>query len=131
MNTDVIADMLTRIRNALQARHPKVDVPASRLKTEIARVLKEEGYILNYKVAEEGARKTIKIYLKYHSNNQPIISRLERVSRPGRRVYLGRDGIKPVMGGLGISILTTPKGVMTGRQARRMGVGGEVLCVVE
>ena len=131
MNTDVIADMLTRIRNALQARHPKVDVPASRLKTEIARVLKEEGYILNYKVAEEGARKTIKIYLKYHSNNQPIISRLERVSRPGRRVYLGRDEIKPVMGGLGISILTTPKGVMTGRQARRMGVGGEVLCVVE
>lgn len=131
MNTDVIADMLTRIRNALQARHPKVDVPASRLKTEIARVLKEEGYILNYKVAEEGARKTIKIYLKYHGNNQPVISRLERVSRPGRRVYLAKDEIKPVLGGLGISIMTTPKGVMTGRQARRMGVGGEVLCVVE
>lgn len=131
MNTDVIADMLTRIRNALQARHPKVDVPASRLKTEIARVLKEEGYILNYKVAEEGARKTIKIYLKYHANNQPVISRLERVSRPGRRVYLATDQIKPVLGGLGISIMTTPKGVMTGRQARRLGVGGEVLCVVE
>ncbi len=131
MHSDVIADMLTRIRNALRARHPKVDVPASRLKTEIARVLKEEGYILNYKVAEEGPRKVIKIYLKYHTNNQPVITRLERVSRPGCRVYVGRKEIKPVLGGLGISILTTPKGVMTGRQARREGVGGEVLCVVE
>ncbi len=131
MHSDVIADMLTRIRNALRARHPKVDVPASRLKTEIARVLKEEGYILNYKVAEEGPRKVIKIYLKYHANNQPVITRLERVSRPGCRVYAGRKEIKPVLGGLGISILTTPKGVMTGRQARREGVGGEVLCVVE
>ncbi len=131
MTTDTIADMLTRIRNALRARHPKVDVPASRLKTEIVRVLKEEGYILNYKVAEEGARKTIKIYLKYQENNQPVITRLVRVSRPGCRVYVGREQIKPVLGGMGISILTTPKGVMTGRQARREGVGGEVLCQVE
>lgn len=131
MTTDTIADMLTRIRNALRARHPKVDVPASRLKTEIARVLKEEGYILNYKVAEEGPRKTIKIYLKYQENNQPVITRLVRVSRPGCRVYVGREEIKPVLGGMGISILTTPKGVMTGRQARREGVGGEVLCQVE
>jgi small subunit ribosomal protein S8 len=131
VTTDTIADMLTRIRNALRARHPKVDVPASRLKTEIARVLKEEGYILNYKVAEEGPRKTIKIYLKYQENNQPVITRLVRVSRPGCRVYVGREEIKPVLGGMGISILTTPKGVMTGRQARREGVGGEVLCQVE
>jgi len=131
VTTDTIADMLTRIRNALRARHPKVDVPASRLKTEIARVLKEEGYILNYKVAEEGPRKTIKIYLKYQENNQPVITRLARVSRPGCRVYVGREEIKPVLGGMGISILTTPKGVMTGRQARREGVGGEVLCQVE
>ncbi|MCS7316379.1 MAG: 30S ribosomal protein S8 [Bryobacterales bacterium] len=130
MTTDVIADMLTRIRNALRARQPKVDVPASRLKTEIARVLKEEGYILNYKVAEEGARKTIKIYLKYH-NGRPVISELKRISRPGCRIYVGRDQIKPVLGGMGISILSTPKGVMTGRQARRAGVGGELLCVVE
>ncbi len=130
MTTDVIADMLTRIRNALRARQPKVDVPASRLKTEIARVLKEEGYILNYKVAEEGARKTIKIYLKYH-NNRPVITQLKRVSRPGCRIYVSRDEIKPVLGGMGISILSTPKGVMTGRQARREGVGGELLCVVE
>ncbi len=130
MTTDVIADMLTRIRNALRARQPKVDVPASRLKTEIARVLKEEGYILNYKVAEEGARKTIKIYLKYH-NGRPVITELKRVSRPGCRIYVSRDEIKPVLGGMGISILSTPKGVMTGRQARREGVGGELLCVVE
>jgi len=130
MPTDVIADMLTRIRNALRARHPKVDVPASRLKVELARVLKEEGYILNYKVAEEGARKTIKIYLKYH-NNRPVITDLKRVSRPGCRVYVSRDQIQPVLGGMGVSILSTPKGVMTGKQARREGVGGEVLCVVE
>jgi len=130
MPTDVIADMLTRIRNALRARHAKVDVPASRLKVEIARVLKEEGYILNYKVAEEGARKTIKIYLKYH-NNRPVITDLKRVSRPGCRIYVGRDRIQPVLGGLGVSILSTPKGVMTDKQARREGVGGELLCVVE
>ncbi len=130
MTTDVIADMLTRIRNALRARQAKVDVPASRLKAEIARVLKEEGYILNYKVAEEGARKTIKIYLKYH-NNRPVITQLRRVSRPGCRIYVGRDSIQPVLGGMGISILSTPKGVMTGRQARREGVGGELLCVIE
>ncbi len=131
MITDPISDMLTRIRNAAKARHPKVDVPASRLKTEIARILKEEGYILNYKVAEEGAKKTIKIYLKYQANNQPVIARLERVSRPGCRVYVSRGEIKPVLGGLGISIVTTPRGVMTGRDARNQGVGGEVLCVVE
>lgn len=131
MSSDVIGDMLTRIRNALRARQPKVDVPASKLKIEIARILKEEGYILNYKVAEEGPRKLIRIYLKYHTDKQPVISRLQRVSRPGCRVYVGRDEIRPVLGGLGISILTTPKGVMTGRQARREGVGGELLCVVE
>jgi small subunit ribosomal protein S8 len=130
MPTDVIADMLTRIRNAVRARHPKVDIPASRLKIEIARVLKEEGYILNYKVAEEGAKKTIKIYLKYH-NNRPVITDLKRVSRPGCRIYVSRDEIKPVLGGMGISILSTSKGVMTGKQARREGVGGELLCVVE
>ena len=130
MPTDVIADMLTRIRNAVRARHPKVDIPASRLKIEIARVLKEEGYILNYKVAEEGAKKTIKIYLKYH-NNRPVITDLKRVSRPGCRIYVSRDEIKPVLGGMGILILSTSKGVMTGKQARREGVGGELLCVVE
>jgi small subunit ribosomal protein S8 len=130
MNTDPIADMLTRIRNALRARHPKVDVPASRLKLDIARILKEEGYIANYKLAEEGSVRTIKIYLKYAPDNTPVISRIERVSRPGCRVYVGRKEIPRVLGGLGINILTTPRGVMTGRKAHSEGVGGEVLCQV-
>ena len=128
MTNDPISDMLTRVRNAMAARHPKVDVPASRLKAEVARILKEEGYIANYKVAEEGAKKTIKIYLKYSAGNASVITRIERVSRPGCRVYVGRNEIPRVLGGLGINILTTPKGVMTGRQARKEGVGGEVLC---
>ncbi len=130
MTTDPIADMLTRIRNAMTARHPKVDVPASKLKTEIARILKEEGYILNYKVAEEGAKKVIKIYLKYQANNKPVISELTRVSRPGCRVYMAHTEIPQVLGGLGINILTTPRGVMTGRDARKQHVGGELLCQV-
>ncbi len=128
--TDPIADMLTRIRNAIKARHAKVDVPASSLKTEIARILKEEGYILNFKTAEEGPKKVIKIYLKYQPNTKPVISELTRVSRPGCRVYVSHDEIPPVLGGLGINILTTPKGVMTGRDARKQNVGGELLCQV-
>jgi small subunit ribosomal protein S8 len=130
MTSDPIADMLTRIRNALTARHPKVDVPASRLKMDIARILKEEGYITNFKLAEEGIRRTIKIYLKYSPDNSPVISKIERVSRPGCRVYVGRREIPRVLGGLGINILTTPRGVMTGRKAHTEGVGGEVLCQV-
>jgi small subunit ribosomal protein S8 len=128
MTSDPIADMLTRVRNALAARHPKVDVPASKLKTEIARILKEEGYITNYKVAEEGAKKTIKIYLKYGNDSRPVISEIHRVSRPGCRVYVGQQNIPRVLGGLGINILTTPRGVMTGRAAHREKVGGEILC---
>jgi small subunit ribosomal protein S8 len=130
MLTDPIADMLTRLRNALQARHPKVDVPASQLKVEMARILKEEGYILNYKLTEEGARKFIRLYLKYPPANQPVISNIERVSRPGCRVYVGAQEIPHVLGGLGVNILTTPKGVMTGTAARKEGVGGEVLCQI-
>ncbi|NDJ14167.1 MAG: 30S ribosomal protein S8 [Acidobacteriia bacterium] len=130
MTSDPIADMLTRVRNAITARHPKVDVPASKLKTEIARILKEEGYIANYKVAEEGVKKVIKIYLKYAPDNSPVITKIERVSRPGCRNYAGKDEIPQVQGGIGISILTTPSGVMTGRKARKEGVGGEVLCKV-
>jgi small subunit ribosomal protein S8 len=130
MTSDPIADMLTRIRNAMVARHPKVDVPASKLKTDIARILKEEGYIANFKLAEEGVKRTIKIYLKYAPDNNPVISRIERVSRPGCRVYVGRKEIPRVLGGLGINILTTARGVMTGRRAHQEGVGGEVLCRV-
>ncbi|HEX6546670.1 MAG TPA: 30S ribosomal protein S8 [Bryobacteraceae bacterium] len=130
MTADPIADMLTRVRNALAARHAKVDVPASRLKTELARILKDEGYILNYKLTEEGAKKFIRLYLKYTPQNTSVISKIERVSRPGCRVYTGSKEIQRVLGGLGISILTTPKGVMTGSAARKEGVGGEILCRV-
>jgi small subunit ribosomal protein S8 len=130
MTTDPIADMLTRVRNALKARHAKVDIPASKLKLEIARILKEEGYILNFKLAEEGAKKTIKVYLKYTPTNESVISHLERNSRPGCRVYLGSAEVPKVLGGLGINILTTPKGVMTGAAARKAKVGGELLCTV-
>lgn len=130
MTADPIADMLTRVRNALIARHPKVDVPSSRLKNEIARILREEGYILNYKLTEEGAKKYIRLYLKYTPANLPVISRVERVSRPGCRVYVSSKEIPRVLGGLGINILTTPKGVMTGTAARKERVGGEVLCQI-
>lgn len=130
MTSYPIADMLTRVRNALGARHAKVDVPASRLKMEIARILKEEGYILNFKVVEDGSRKSIRLYLKYTPGNQPVIARIERVSRPGCRVYVGSKEVPRVLGGMGVNILTTPRGVMTGSTARKEGVGGEVLCQV-
>jgi small subunit ribosomal protein S8 len=128
--TDPVADFLTRVRNALSARQQKVDVPASKLKLEIARILKEEGYIANFKATEEDGRKVIRVYLKYGANNEAAISNVERISRPGCRVYVGHNEIPRILGGLGINILTTPKGVMTGRQARKQGVGGEVLCQV-
>jgi small subunit ribosomal protein S8 len=130
MFSDPIADMLTRVRNAYAAGHPKVDVPASKLKMEIARILREEGYILNYKLAEEGSKRTIKIYLKYTPTNQPVISNISRISRPGCRVFVGSKEIPNVLGGMGINILTTPRGVMTGKQARTEKVGGELLCEV-
>ena len=130
MTSDPIADMLTRIRNGLIARHAKVDVPASRLKTDIAKVLKDEGYIANYKLTEDGAKKSIRIYLKYTPGNVPVITRIERISRPGCRVYVGSKKVPRVLGGLGVNIITTPKGVMTGGSARKEGLGGEVLCQV-
>ncbi|MCE5309312.1 MAG: 30S ribosomal protein S8 [Acidobacteriales bacterium] len=130
MVSDPVADMLTRIRNGLAARHTKVDVPASRLKGEIARILREEGYVANFKLAEEGSRKLIRIYLKYTAANEPVISQIERVSRPGNRVYVGSKEIPRVLGGMGINILTTPRGVMTGRNAKKEGLGGEILCQV-
>src|ERR1700739_576724 len=130
MTADTMPDMLPRVRNALIARHAKVDVPASRLKNEIARILREEGYILKYKLTEEGAKRYIRLYLEYTPANLPVISRIERVSRPGCRVYVGSKEVPRILGGLGINILTTPKGVMTGKSARKEGVGGEVLCHV-
>ena len=128
--TDPVADFLARIRNAIHAKHQTVDVPSSKLKVEIARILKEEGYVANYKAVEEGGHKLVRVYLKYGPDEEAIISSLARVSRPGCRVYVGRNEIPRVLGGMGISILTTPKGVMTGRQARKEGVGGELLCEI-
>lgn len=128
--TDPVADFLARVRNAINARHQKVDVPLSKLKIEMARILKEEGYIANYKSTDEEGRKLLRVYLKYDGNNSSPISQIKRISRPGCRVYVGHMEIPRVLGGLGINILTTPKGVMTGRQARKEGVGGEVLCEI-
>jgi small subunit ribosomal protein S8 len=133
--TDPIADMLTRIRNAVQARHSRVDVPASKVKLEIARILESEGYINSFKVVDDpilpaSPQKVVRIALKYGPRGEKVISGLERVSRPGRRVYFGRERVPVVLGGLGTAILTTSHGVMTGRDAVKQGVGGEVLCNV-
>ncbi len=128
MLTDPISDMFTRVRNALRARHSKVEIPSSKLKIEIARILKQEGYVTNYRVAEEDGKRTIKVYLKYGPDSRPVASKIDLVSKPGRRVYTSAAKIPSVIGGLGINILTTSKGVMTGRQAREKGVGGEILC---
>ena len=134
--TDPISDMLTRIRNAVSAKHARVDLPASKLKAEIARILQDEGYIQGYRIVDEAAekgqkpRQLIRVFLKYGPHGEKVISGIERISRPGRRVYLRVDDVPPVLGGLGTNILTTSRGVMTGRAARKAGVGGEVLCNV-
>ncbi len=130
MITDPIADLLTRIRNGSRARHPRVDVPSSKLKVEIARILKEEGYIANFKVADEKGKRTLRVFLRYTADRRSVITDLRRVSRPGSRRYIGKAGIRPVVGGMGIVILSTPRGLMTGQSARKEGVGGELLCEV-
>jgi small subunit ribosomal protein S8 len=127
--SDPIADMLTRIRNAQIVEKPVVSMPSSKLKIAIAQVLKDEGYIDGFAVKAEGAKSELEISLKYYAG-RPVIERIERVSRPGLRIYRGRDAIPQVMNGLGVAIVTTPKGVMTDRKARQTGVGGEVLCYV-
>ena len=131
MQTDPIADFLTSLRNAAAAKHQRVDVPVSKLKTEIARILKEEGYISTYKLVDENkTRKGLRVFLKYTPDRRSVISGLRRISRPGARAYRGATEIRPVVGGLGISILTTPRGVMTGRDAHKEHLGGEILCRV-
>ncbi len=131
MNTDPIADFLTRIRNAQGAGHKVVTIPSSNLKKEMTKILFDQGYILSYKFEKEGFRETIKIALKYDKDNkQPVIKKLERVSKPGLRKYVNVDEMPKVLNGLGIAILSTSKGVITGKQARRENVGGEVLCYV-
>jgi small subunit ribosomal protein S8 len=128
--TDPIADMLTRMRNAYAAKHQKVDVPVSNIKLEIARILKEEGFINNYKVIGEGVRRNIRIYLRYGTKGEQVISRLERVSKPGCRVYVKGTAVPSVLGGMGINILSTSRGLMTDRRARRDKIGGELICRV-
>ncbi len=130
--TDPIADMLTRIRNGIQSRHDRVEMPSSKLKVEVARILKSEGFISNYKVVNEDGRPqaTLRVYLKYSEDGEPVIHGIERISRPGRRVYRGKEDIPQVLGGLGLAIVSTSKGVLSGAEAARQGVGGEVLCQV-
>ena len=128
--TDPIADMLTRIRNASRAKHPRVDLPSSKMKIEIARILKDEGYLSNFKVVDEKGKKTLRVFLRYTPDRRSVITDLKRVSRPGSRRYVGKFGIRAVMGGMGVSILSTPRGLMTGHTARKEGIGGELLCEV-
>lgn len=133
--TDPVADMLTRIRNAMRVGHPAVAMPSSKLKVEIARILKEEGFIAGHEVVdgESPVHKVLRMRLRYvgeRRNRRPVITGLERVSSPGRRVYTGKRDIPWVLSGMGVAILTTPKGVMTGQRARQLGVGGEILCKV-
>jgi small subunit ribosomal protein S8 len=130
MTTDPIADLLTRIRNGALAKHPRVEMPSSKMKIEIARILKEEGYLANYKVVEEKGKKTLRVFLRYTPDRRSVITDLKRISRPGSRRYVGKFGIKPVVGGMGIAIVSTPRGLMTGTSARKAGVGGELLCEV-
>jgi small subunit ribosomal protein S8 len=130
MMTDPIADMLTRIRNGSKAKLEKVDIPSSKLKLEIAKILKDEGYVKNIKMVKDRRQGVIRVYLKYTDEEAPVIQGLKRVSRPGCRVYVGNDSIPKVLAGLGVAILSTPKGIQTGKQAKKDNVGGEVLCHV-
>ena len=128
--TDPIADMLTRIRNAGMARHQKVEVPFSNIKFQMAKILKEERYLKNIKVVTENNKRSIRIFLKYDERNFPLISEIKRVSKPGLRVYVGKGEIPSVLGGLGVVILSTSKGILIDKEARKLNVGGEVICTV-
>jgi small subunit ribosomal protein S8 len=130
MLTDPIADMLTRIRNANLALHDTVEMPGSRLKADIARVLEEQGYIAGYETVTEDSRSTLLVKLKYDEDRRRVITGLSRVSKPGRRVYADKDSLPKVLGGMGVAIISTSQGLLTGHDARRRGVGGEVLCTV-
>ena len=128
--TDPIADMLTRIRNGSKAKLEKVDIPSSKLKLEIAKILKDEGYIKNLKMVKDRRQGVIRVYLKYTDDEAPVIQGIKRISKPGCRVYAGNNAIPKVLAGLGVAILSTPKGIQTGKQAKKDNVGGEVLCHV-
>jgi small subunit ribosomal protein S8 len=130
MLTDPIADMLTRIRNSILIKAEKVDIPASRLKVEIAKIMKEEGFIKSYKIIKDKKQGVLRVTLKYAPDNKPIVEGLKRISKPGRRVYVGKSEVPSVMSGMGIAVVTTPKGILTDKACRREGVGGEVLCYI-
>jgi small subunit ribosomal protein S8 len=130
MMTDPVADLLTRIRNASRAEHEKVDIPTSKLKVRIAEILKEEGFVKSFRILEDKTRGTLRVYMKYGPGNEKIISGIVRVSKPGRRVYVTRDRIPSILGGMGVAILSTSRGVMTDRDVRKQGLGGEVLAYV-
>ncbi len=130
MRSDPIADMLTRIRNASRAEHEKVDIPSSRLKVRIAEILKDEGFIKNFRVLEDSKQGVLRVYMKYGQGNEKVISGLVRVSTPGRRVYVAHDRIPSVLGGMGVALVSTSRGVVTDHEARRQRVGGEVLAYV-
>ena len=130
MKSDPIADMLTRIRNASNAEHEKVDIPSSKLKVRLAEVLKDEGFIKNFRVLEDQKQGVLRVYLKYGAGNEKMITGLVRVSTPGRRVYVGHDEIPSILGGMGVAVLSTPRGVVTDREARKQKTGGEVLAYV-
>src|ERR1700723_3115381 len=130
MTTDPIADFLARIRNGALAKHPRVEMPSSKMKIELSRILKEEGYLANFKLVEEKGKKTLRVFLRYTPDRRSVITDLKRVSRPGSRRYTGKADIRQVVGGMGISIISTPRGLLTGQDARKEGVGGELLCEV-
>jgi small subunit ribosomal protein S8 len=128
--TDPVSDLLTRLRNAISARHEKADVPSSRFKVELARILKDEGYIKNFKVMDDRGGSLLRLYLKYDDTGNPVIHGLMRSSKPGRRLYKGKDELPEVLGGLGVAIVSTSQGLLTGNDAKKRGVGGEVVCTV-
>jgi small subunit ribosomal protein S8 len=128
--TDPVSDLLTRLRNAISARHEKADVPSSRFKVELARILKDEGYIKNYKVMDDRGGSLLRLYLKYDDTGNPVIHGLTRSSKPGRRLYAGKSDLPEVLGGLGVAIVSTSQGLLTGNDAKKRGVGGEVVCTV-
>lgn len=130
MLTDPIADMLTRMRNALLIRNEKLDIPASKIKVEIAKILKEEGFIKSYKIIKDKKQGSLRLTLKYTSEGEPVMTGLQRISKPGRRVYVGKDEIPRVVGGVGIAVLTTSRGILTDKKCRTEGLGGEVLCYI-
>ncbi len=128
--SDPISDMLTRIRNAINAGHLKVDIPSSKLKMAIAKILKDEGFVKNFKIIDDNKQKILRVYLKYDKQNQPSVLSIKKISKPGRRVYIKAEDIKPVYNNIGIWILSTSKGIITNKAAKQLNVGGEVLCEI-